>query len=89
MTATLAQPHHYNFSTNGRGEPEYRLTLDQYKALVENPRNTSVLDFYHWGTCMERGEALQLRGYPGECGEPGGPCAADLCGVANRTCPEG
>lgn len=37
---------------------------------------------------MERSEALELGGLS-ECGEPDGPCGPELCGAANRTCPEG
>lgn len=87
VPAGLLQPDDANPSD--RREPERRLTGDQYKALLERPSNTSVLDFHLWGTCMERGDALQLYSYQGECGEPGGPCGADLCGAANRTCPKG
>ena len=64
------------------------LSMEQYKAVREDPTNLSVLGHHPWGTCMERGEALQRASVP-ECGEPGGPCGPALCGVANRTCPEG
>ena len=73
---------------NGFWPVEERLTLAQHDALKQNPRDTSVLDYFQWGTCMERSEALELGGLS-ECGEPDGPCGPELCGAANRTCPEG
>ena len=67
---------------------ERRLTLEQYQDLKKDPSNTGVLDFFQWGTCTERAEALQVAGLP-ECGEPGGPCGPELCSQGNRTCPDG
>lgn len=67
---------------------EERLTLAQHDALKKNPRDTSILDYFQWGTCMERSEAFELTSLP-ECGKPDGPCGPELCGAANRTCPEG